>query len=307
MTRSGRLTAEQSAIIGRNVRTLRCRAGWTLARLASLFGRSVSGVCRMELGERGFSGPEVEQLAAIFGVTVEDLLPPGCLNCDGQPPRGFACLACGATGSGPSPIPPAGTDRAASRTRHYVAGAQPEREEPSMTSTITLSAWQLEVAARIDALDLEPIAYKLASPEPGEPAMTLTEADQRIAAYRCFLKLCAWYPGEPIAPSAFLDKAWHAHILDTARYAEDCGIVFGFFLHHFPYFGLRGPDDAAALQASYARTRELFREHFGTDPGNAGQSCSTSCSNGKCSGNQCSSGGCHASAARPRPGRTAGA
>ncbi len=102
MTRSGRLTAEQSVIVGQNVRTLRCRAGWTLARLAGLFGRSVSGVCRMELGERGFTGSEVEQLAAIFGVTAADLLPPGCLNCDGQPPRGFTCDACGAIGSRPA-------------------------------------------------------------------------------------------------------------------------------------------------------------------------------------------------------------
>jgi hypothetical protein len=43
--------------------------------------------------------------------------------------------------------------------------------------------------------------------------------------------------------------------------------VFGRFMHHFPYFGLRGPDDEADLRASFTRTRELFRLHFGIDPG----------------------------------------
>ncbi len=127
---------------------------------------------------------------------------------------------------------------------------------------------------KIDALDLEPVAYKLMHPELGAPVMTLTEADQHIAAYRCFLKLCAWYPYETIVPSQEADEAWHAHILDTAKYADDSEQAFGYFLHHFPYLGLRGPQDAARWQAASERTRELSRAHFGAGlVGGAGRRC----------------------------------
>jgi hypothetical protein len=136
--------------------------------------------------------------------------------------------------------------------------------------TIALTPEQERAGRAVDALDLEPIVYKLMHPGSGGTAMTLAEADELIAAYRCFLKLCAWCPDEPVVPSRAIDEAWHTHILDTAKYAEDCNTVFGFFLHHFPYLGMRGPEDEADLHAAYDRTCSLFLEHFGTDPRSAG-------------------------------------
>jgi len=140
-----------------------------------------------------------------------------------------------------------------------------------MTGTATLTEDQARTGALADALDLEPIAYKLMHPHPGETAMTLASADQMVAAYRGFLKLCLWYPGEPVVPSRAVDEAWHAHILDTAKYAADCDALFGRIAHHFPYFGLRGPADEERWRAAYDRTRDLFLLHFGTDLG-AGRS-----------------------------------
>lgn len=179
-------------------------------------------------------------------------------------------------------------------------------------TTTTLSAEQAHAGERIDALDLEPIVVKLVSPEPGQTAMTLAQADQLIAAYRCFLKLCAWYPDQDIVPSKGIDQAWHAHILDTGKYAADMDTVFGYFLHHFPYFGMRGADDVTAWQAAYERTSQLFREHFGT-PLPAGQA-SAECHNGgsdcrDSGGSICSNRECDTSASntisdpRPRPDR----
>ena len=169
------------------------------------------------------------------------------------------------------------------------------------------------MAARIDALDLEPIAFKVMHPEPGQAAMTLAEADQHIAAYRCFLKLCAWYPDEDIVPSREIDQTWHAHILDTGKYAADSTAALGYFLHHFPYFGMRGDADVTAWQAACARTRELFRSHFGISlPGEAGEACHNGGSDCKDSGGSiCSDRECDKSALdtasdpRPRPDRTA--
>jgi hypothetical protein len=45
--------------------------------------------------QRGFTAGEVEQLAAIFGISPSQLTTR-CANCGGHPPTGFACLACGA-------------------------------------------------------------------------------------------------------------------------------------------------------------------------------------------------------------------
>ncbi len=181
-----------------------------------------------------------------------------------------------------------------------------------MTLT-TITAGQAQAGQRIDALDLEPIVAKLMHPEPGQTAMTLAEADQLIAAYRHFLKLCAWYPDEDIVPSRAIDQAWHAHILDTGKYAADSNAVFGYFLHHFPYFGMRGTDDVTTWQAAYQRTSDLFRQHSGT-PLPAGQA-SAECHNGgsdckDSAGSICSSRECDTSAQdttsnpRPRPHRT---
>jgi hypothetical protein len=120
---------------------------------------------------------------------------------------------------------------------------------------------------RIDVLDLEPIAYKLIHPDPGEMALSLADADQSVALYRCFLKLCVLHPGTRIVPTRQLDRVWHAHMLDTAKYRADCDHLFGHFMDHFPYAGLRGEDDRRMWRADFAQTRRLFADHFGVKIG----------------------------------------
>jgi hypothetical protein len=98
------------------------------------------------------------------------------------------------------------------------------------------------------------------------------------------------YPHTPIVPTKDLDKVWHAHILDTVKYEADCNEIFGTFLHHFPYFGLRDDDDAKNLQAAFANTRSLFQEHFSFDPAKpvaadcGGGSCQCGCNGTSCGG-----------------------
>ncbi|XWK89093.1 MAG: hypothetical protein U7127_03215 [Phormidium sp.] len=55
------------------------------------------------------------------------------------------------------------------------------------------------------------------------------------------------------------------HILDTDKYAADCQMLFGEFIHHFPYYGLRGKGDRQNWQQDFARTKLLFQKHFATD------------------------------------------
>lgn len=137
-----------------------------------------------------------------------------------------------------------------------------------MTAPVSLTPGQEQAATRIDDLDLDPVAFGLMHPDPGLTVMDLAEADQIVTAYRHWLKLCAWYPGEPLVPALPVDDAWRAHLGDTAKYARDCQAAFGMFAHCYPYYGHDG--HKAAWRRAYQRTRELFRQHFGTDmPGTA--------------------------------------
>lgn len=101
------IPAEEAAIVGINIRTLRQRRGWSQRQLGELMDWSyASTVCSAE-GHRGgrqrrFTVKEVWRLAAIFHVSYGELTTR-CANCNGQPPSGFACLACGAALDGRRP------------------------------------------------------------------------------------------------------------------------------------------------------------------------------------------------------------
>ncbi|WP_338771411.1 glycine-rich domain-containing protein-like [Massilia sp. METH4] len=118
--------------------------------------------------------------------------------------------------------------------------------------------------AAIEALDLEPIKVKLMHEESGE-GWSLERANAVEKEYRRFLYLMKKYPEEQAAPLMDVDTFWHYHILDTMKYAADCDEVFGYFLHHFPYVGLRGEADEAAHHLMGERMKELYEETFGED------------------------------------------
>jgi transcriptional regulator with XRE-family HTH domain len=98
--RVDQIPADQCAVIGANIRTLRQRMGWSQAELGEQMSwPSNSTVCaaegRRNGRQRGFTTDEVERLAAIFGVPVLQLMT-WCTSCHGRPPTGFSCLSCGA-------------------------------------------------------------------------------------------------------------------------------------------------------------------------------------------------------------------
>ncbi|HZX25490.1 MAG TPA: glycine-rich domain-containing protein-like [Telluria sp.] len=119
-----------------------------------------------------------------------------------------------------------------------------------------------EEFAAIAALDLDPIKVKLMHEASGE-GWSLDKANAVEAEYRRFLFLMKKFPEEQTAPLFDVDIFWHYHILDTMKYAQDCEQVFGYFLHHFPYIGLRGEDDEAAHRRVGQRMQELYEETFG--------------------------------------------
>ena len=113
-------------------------------------------------------------------------------------------------------------------------------------------------------LDLDAIKVKLMHRESGE-GWSLEKANAVEFEYRRFLFLMKQFPQEETAPLMDVDTFWHYHILDTLKYAADCEQVFGYFLHHFPYIGLRGEDDEAAHQRVGERMKQLYEQTFGED------------------------------------------
>lgn len=81
-----------------------------------------------------------------------------------------------------------------------------------------------------------------------------------------------------LAPNKALDEYWHYHILDTKKYMLDCEQVFGYYLHHYPYFGLTEAEPAQDLESGFLLTQKLFKKHFGhTLTGSSNPCSSTSC------------------------------
>lgn len=112
-----------------------------------------------------------------------------------------------------------------------------------------------------DALDLSNLELKLANRDLGKK-LSADEIHQCRREYRAFIALSVAYTGEILVPSQRADEFWHAHILDTRAYQRDSESLFGFFFHHFPYLGMRGPDDENLLHQQHSRTAHLVRTHF---------------------------------------------
>src|SRR3989338_2927112 len=83
--------------------------------------------------------------------------------------------------------------------------------------------------------------------------------------YRHFLFLKKKYSldDEKLPPSEEIDEFWHNHILDTKKYKVDCQNIFGFYLDHYPYFGLDGKTTKDDLDNAFKRTQELHHKEFG--------------------------------------------
>jgi hypothetical protein len=135
----------------------------------------------------------------------------------------------------------------------------------------------------LEALDLGLIKLKLQDPEEGQGWDSDT-CDAVEVEYKRFLALKRAYPACEIVPTREVDLFWHQHVLDTEKYALDCEALFGVFLHHFPYFGMRSQQDYADLCKAFSDTQSLHELHFGPMVGSSKRStkCRTKCKPVKC-------------------------
>lgn len=117
---------------------------------------------------------------------------------------------------------------------------------------------------KINQLDFGPLAYKLMHPE-DRAGLSFEQSLDAIKKYKGFLFLCHANQGKSISPSRYIDYVWHTHILDTELYLVQTGMLFGHYLHHFPFFGKRGAVDEADLRAATDFTRREAFRRFGWD------------------------------------------
>lgn len=134
-----------------------------------------------------------------------------------------------------------------------------------------------ELRNNLWSLDLGPIMFKAMDKEEGE-GWSEEEVYLIAEEYRRFLFLSVTSP-IAVVPTKTVDKFWHYHILDTLKYAEDTERIFGFFLHHFPYLGMRGEEDKLALDKAFQETASLYQAEFGSPySAGTGSNCQPSCS-----------------------------
>jgi len=123
-----------------------------------------------------------------------------------------------------------------------------------------------EFDAKLGAVNLDEIIILLVNSDDG-PHWTYEQARGVELWYRRFHRVLYLSDYRAVVPTKRVDEFWHYHILDTRKYHEDCYNMHGRFVHHFPYLGMKGEDDVKRLGLEYNRTRLLFLEAFGEDPG----------------------------------------
>lgn len=113
---------------------------------------------------------------------------------------------------------------------------------------------------RIISLDLTGVKERLSARATGA-CWARNVVNEVELEYRRFLILNAIYPNKRIAPSPMVDEFWHQHIIDTAKYAEDCNVCLGYFLHHQPC-GSGGEEIEMLAAEATEETLELYKKHF---------------------------------------------
>jgi len=123
-----------------------------------------------------------------------------------------------------------------------------------------------DAVAHIESMDFSKVREKLCSKDPLLCRQwTALEVEIAVQYYKNFLFLNKKYLSEyPVLPPPLeVDEIWHHHILDTRAYTQDCNKIFGYYFHHYPYFGTRGPADRENLDIAFELVQTLHHQEFG--------------------------------------------
>lgn len=108
----------------------------------------------------------------------------------------------------------------------------------------------------IQNLDLKYIILRLVHKENWE----MQEAEEAVRKYKNFLRLKVMQEKLISVPTYEIDEVWHAHILHTKQYMEDCSKIFGYYLHHAP--ASPTGEDSEIMEKYYQKTARLYESTF---------------------------------------------
>ncbi len=135
--------------------------------------------------------------------------------------------------------------------------------EPISQQEINYLINDRKIMADVANIDLEMVKMKLQEEDEGL-GWSLEQCESAEIEYKRYLHLCKVY-GKGIVPNKVMDSMWHFHILDTRAYHKDCEALFGGYMHHYPYFGMRGEGDARDLENSFYKSKVLYLKEFGEE------------------------------------------
>ncbi len=107
--------------------------------------------------------------------------------------------------------------------------SEPYPQEPPNCMTGPMVARM--VSNELPTFDLTDIRARVAKDNPTLSAEVLVSGETQ---YREFLRNAKVNPAAKNQPSLLVDEFWHAHILYTQQYMENCRTYFGYYLHHNP-------------------------------------------------------------------------
>jgi hypothetical protein len=141
-----------------------------------------------------------------------------------------------------------------------------EKMETLKMETLTKSKCKdpSQIMKDLQELDLDCIKIKLMLMQKKETGRhwTMDKINKVCGMYKNFLYLAATEE-DSVVPTSDIDEFWHVHILDTQKYYADCERIFGNFIHHFPYFGIRSDGDGEELEEAFKKTCGLYKDAFG--------------------------------------------
>jgi hypothetical protein len=144
------------------------------------------------------------------------------------------------------------------KTADQLRWAVPENPSANRIAGLT-EVWQY-----IDDVDFTKLKERLTQgPEVLGSSWSPARADYYELLYKRWFFLRRKHEGEILPPHIDVDQFWHSHLLDTYAYFEHCDHIFGYYFHHFPYFGTRGAADRANLDIAWHRTQQRYHDEFG--------------------------------------------
>lgn len=136
-----------------------------------------------------------------------------------------------------------------------------EYPDPISKARINELSEARHIEQSIAEIDLEMLKRKLQDDDEGL-GWSAEQCESAEIEYKRYWHLCLRH-GKGMVPNKIMDQVWHYHILDTRAYHRDCEKIFGGYMHHYPYFGMRGEQDASDLEASFGKTKDLYQSEFG--------------------------------------------